>query len=128
MADYSSIKGNRVQYLSTDPTLDSNSEGQVWYNTSTGTLKGLVHIKATSSGGNTPTNLYYPGGVGPTTATLAISGVGPSPIPAHTLCSDYSGYALGYSIETFLGPLETKYTWSPETKDSYWFLNMGFWF
>ena len=41
---------------------------------------------------------------------------------------DYSGYALGYSIETFLGPLETKYTWSPETKDSYWFLNMGFWF
>jgi NTE family protein len=41
---------------------------------------------------------------------------------------DYSGYAFGYSIETFLGPLETKYTWSPETKDSYWFLNMGFWF
>jgi len=92
MADYTEIKGNRIQYLDSDPTLTSANEGQVWYNTATGTLKGLTQIKATSSGGNTPTNLYYPGGVGPTTATLAISGVGPSPIPAHTLCSDYSGF------------------------------------
>ena len=40
----------------------------------------------------------------------------------------YSGYALGYGLETFLGPIEAKYTWSPETKDSYWFFNLGFWF
>lgn len=41
---------------------------------------------------------------------------------------DYTGYALGYSVETFLGPLEAKYTWSPELKDSVWFFNIGFWF
>jgi NTE family protein len=41
---------------------------------------------------------------------------------------NYSGYALGYSIETFLGPIEAKYTWSPETKKSIWFFNVGFWF
>lgn len=41
---------------------------------------------------------------------------------------DYSGYALGYSIETFLGPIEAKYTYSPELKDSIWFFNLGFWF
>jgi NTE family protein len=41
---------------------------------------------------------------------------------------DYSGYALGYSLETFLGPIEAKYTWSPETGDGYWFLNVGYWF
>ena len=41
---------------------------------------------------------------------------------------DYSGYALGYSLETFLGPLEGKYTYSPETGESYWFFNLGFWF
>jgi len=41
---------------------------------------------------------------------------------------DYSGYALGYGVETFLGPLEAKYTFSPETKQSYWFFNLGFWF
>ena len=41
---------------------------------------------------------------------------------------DYSGYAFGYSLETFLGPLEGKYTYSPETRESYWFFNLGFWF
>jgi NTE family protein len=41
---------------------------------------------------------------------------------------NYSGYALGYSVETFFGPIEAKYTWSPETKKSFWFFNLGFWF
>ena len=41
---------------------------------------------------------------------------------------DFTGYAIGYSLETFLGPLEAKYTWSPETNDSHWFFNVGFWF
>ncbi len=41
---------------------------------------------------------------------------------------DYSGYAIGYSLETFLGPLEGKYTYSPETGNGYWFFNLGFWF
>lgn len=41
---------------------------------------------------------------------------------------DYSGYALGYSLETFLGPIEGKYSWSPETKTGHWFFNLGFWF
>ena len=41
---------------------------------------------------------------------------------------DYSGYAIGYSLETFLGPLEGKYTYSPDTGESHWFFNLGFWF
>jgi NTE family protein len=41
---------------------------------------------------------------------------------------NFSGYAIGYSLETFLGPLEGKYTYSPETGESYWFFNLGFWF
>jgi len=41
---------------------------------------------------------------------------------------DYTGYALGYSMETFLGPIEAKYTWSPDTGESIWFFNLGFWF
>jgi NTE family protein len=39
---------------------------------------------------------------------------------------DYSGYAIGYSLDTFLGPIEAKYTWSPETSESIWFFNLGF--
>lgn len=41
---------------------------------------------------------------------------------------DYSGYAVGYGLETFLGPLEAKYTYSPELKKSTWLFNLGFWF
>lgn len=38
------------------------------------------------------------------------------------------GYAVGYGIESFLGPIEIKYTWSPETGLNHWFFNVGFWF
>jgi NTE family protein len=41
---------------------------------------------------------------------------------------DYRGYALGYGIDTFLGPIQTKYSYSPEQKQSTWFFNIGFWF
>lgn len=41
---------------------------------------------------------------------------------------NYTGYAVGYSFETFIGPIEAKYTWSPEIKKSVWFFNLGFWF
>lgn len=41
---------------------------------------------------------------------------------------DYTGYALGYGLETFIGPIEIKYSWSPETNKNYWFFNVGFWF
>ncbi|WP_316928138.1 hypothetical protein [Gillisia marina] len=41
---------------------------------------------------------------------------------------DYTGYALGYGIETFLGPVEVKYSYSPEIKQNEWFISFGFWF
>ncbi|WP_417196946.1 patatin-like phospholipase family protein [Bizionia sp.] len=41
---------------------------------------------------------------------------------------NYTGYAIGYSMQTFIGPIEAKYTWSPEVKKSIWFFNLGFWF
>ncbi len=41
---------------------------------------------------------------------------------------DYTGYALGYGKETFLGPMEIKYSYSPEVKSSQWFFSFGFWF
>ncbi|NJY61289.1 patatin [Salinimicrobium sp. CDJ15-81-2] len=41
---------------------------------------------------------------------------------------DYSGYALGYGLETFLGPVEIKYSISPELEESQWYFSLGFWF
>lgn len=39
-----------------------------------------------------------------------------------------SGYAIGYSLESFMGPIELKYTWSPNHNEKYWLFNLGFWF
>lgn len=41
---------------------------------------------------------------------------------------DYTGYALGYGFDTFLGPLEAKFSYSPELDASIWFFSLGFWF
>lgn len=40
----------------------------------------------------------------------------------------YSGYALGYGLETVIGPVEFKYTWSPEMRKGYAWFSVGFWF
>lgn len=41
---------------------------------------------------------------------------------------NFSGYGIGYGWDSFLGPIEAKYTWSPETGKGQWFVNLGFWF
>ena len=40
----------------------------------------------------------------------------------------YSGYAVGYGLETVLGPIEIKYSWSPELPKGFVGFNVGFWF
>jgi len=40
----------------------------------------------------------------------------------------YTGYALGYGLETVIGPIELKYSWSPELPKGYTWINVGFWF
>ena len=41
---------------------------------------------------------------------------------------DYSGYGVGYGWESFLGPLQVHYAWSPEGKNSNFFFSLGYWF
>lgn len=38
------------------------------------------------------------------------------------------GYGVGYGFDSFLGPIELNYTWSPEIKENYWYFNLGYWF
>ena len=40
----------------------------------------------------------------------------------------FSGYALGYGLETIVGPAEIKYTWSPELNKGYTLISIGFYF
>lgn len=41
---------------------------------------------------------------------------------------NYSGYAFGYGLETIVGPLEVKHSWSPETRQHYTWFSIGYWF
>ncbi|WP_164974444.1 patatin-like phospholipase family protein [Flavobacterium amnicola] len=40
----------------------------------------------------------------------------------------FEGYAIGYGLETLIGPIEIKHTWSPEVKKHYTWFTVGFWF
>ena len=42
--------------------------------------------------------------------------------------NSYSGYAAGYGLESLLGPVEFKYSWSPETNKGFAWFSVGFWF
>ena len=39
-----------------------------------------------------------------------------------------SGYALGYSYNSIVGPIALKYNWTPDNKKGFWLFNLGFWF
>lgn len=38
----------------------------------------------------------------------------------------YTGYAIGYGLETFLGPVELKYSFSPQQDQGEFYVNLGF--
>ena len=40
----------------------------------------------------------------------------------------YSGYAVGYGLETIIGPIEVKQSWSPEMSKSFTWFSIGFMF
>ena len=40
----------------------------------------------------------------------------------------YSGYAVGYGLETIVGPIEIKYSWSPELPKGFTWFSIGFMF
>jgi NTE family protein len=38
----------------------------------------------------------------------------------------YNGYAIGYALESIIGPIEIKYSWSPELNRGYAYFTVGF--
>lgn len=41
---------------------------------------------------------------------------------------DYTGYGIGAGMESFAGPLQLIYSYSPELNQDYWYVSLGFWF
>lgn len=41
---------------------------------------------------------------------------------------DYSGFGIGYGWESFFGPVQVVYSWSPEDDNNALFFSIGYWF
>ena len=50
MATYKEIFGKQVKFLSSDPA--NEAEGQIWYNSTSGTFKSVLVSEAWSSSGS----------------------------------------------------------------------------
>jgi hypothetical protein len=88
MTTYKELFGKAVKFLSSDPTDDI--EGQIWYNSTTGTFKTQEFVAAAwASGGNMGTARYILAGAGTQTAGLGFAGY-PSPTGA---TEEYDGSA-----------------------------------
>ena len=74
MSTYEEIYGKRVEVFSSDPTLTAGYEGQVWYNSTTGTLKTVINAGSWNSSGAMSTGAIRGGGCGIVTAGLGFAG------------------------------------------------------
>ena len=93
MASYEEIYGKRVDVLSSDPS--TLAGGEVWYNSTTGTLKTVVSFRAYSSTTNLPSarGINAPGGATQNSG-LSIGGATPPDI-ANTEEWNGSGWTAG---------------------------------
>ena len=76
MAKYKDLHGIAIKAVSTDPS-NAPSEGQVWYNTTTGAFKSILLSEAWSSGTALSTGRYNLAGSGTQTAGLVAGGTTP---------------------------------------------------
>jgi len=76
MSDFKTLKGLYIKHVSSDPS--NLIEGQIWYNTSTQTLKIAPLLGAVASGGNLNTATRACFSAGTQTAALKSSGANPS--------------------------------------------------
>ena len=93
MADYKNIKGFNIQYLDSDPP--NPIEGQMWFNSTTQTLKGAeaatIANATWASGGSLNVAKQGTFGYGPTGS--AAGSVGGSPSPTNATHEQYNGTA-----------------------------------
>lgn len=41
---------------------------------------------------------------------------------------DFSGFGIGYGWDSFFGPVQVMYSWTPQISDSRFFFSIGYWF
>jgi hypothetical protein len=79
MAEYINIKGQNIEVVASDPA--NPTIGQIWYNSTSNTLKGYVYQAAAwASSGNMNSGRYFLASGGTQTATLAAGGSTSTPV------------------------------------------------
>ena len=86
MSDFRTLKGLYIKHVSSDPA--NLVAGDIWYNTTTQTLKTAPQLGTWAAGGNLNTARYTLAGTGTQTAALAVGGRD-SPIMDHV--EEYDG-------------------------------------
>jgi hypothetical protein len=113
MATYKGISGLNIKSLSSDPS--NLNEGEMWYNSTSGTLKVAPFVQSWASGGSLPQGVSYNGGAGTQTAALSIGGQQPSTASiGNTYEYDGSSWSDGGPIAAFFGSY-------PSPTSSYYF-------
>jgi hypothetical protein len=77
MSTYKNLIGKDVNFLSTDPD-NAEAEGQIWYNSTSGTFKSVVASSAWVSSTPLPIATSQSGGAGVNTASLVFGGSSPA--------------------------------------------------
>ena len=104
MSTYKALVGKKIKSVSSDPS--NSAEGQMWYNTTTGTLRGLAIAEAWVAGASTATSKQRSGGCGTQTAGLNCGGFDAPPNgAAHDGTEEYngSGWSTGGTLNTARG-------------------------
>jgi hypothetical protein len=102
MAEYINIKGQNIEVVASDPA--NPTVGQIWYNSTSNTLKGgsVTTSSSWATGTNYPVNITRNGSAGTQTATLMFGGQ----TPAYTgATNEYDGatWTAGGSLNTARG-------------------------
>ena len=95
MATYDEIHGKRIKELSSDPTLNSTYEGQVWYNSTEGNLKSVVSVAAAVTSTSMPTGTRAYGSIGESSEAFIVA-CGANPGTNYsTAAYEYNGIGWG---------------------------------
>jgi hypothetical protein len=102
MAEYINIRGQSIEVVASDPA--NPTVGQIWYNSTSNTLKGgsVTTSSSWATGTNYPVNITRNGSAGTQTATLMFGGQ----TPAYTgATNEYDGatWTAGGSLNTARG-------------------------
>ena len=114
MATFKGIRGIKVQSVASDPS--PFSEGDVWYNTTSSTLKYYVAGSGAWASANAiPANRGNSGSCGTTTAALYVGGSEPAPALNQALEFDGTNWSLGGSLTVNSSRVHTSATAGTQT-------------